>query len=1609
MVLTDKKVWEILHKHDILSPPDIYEKDIVNLLVLNPKKVDDQMMMGTVAEPPLPNIKSFPAATWKGFQPTKHVVIFPCDSDLQAEIYQCEHVLLFQFRFGPPDGIPVEATMRLIRTDESTIIPWNASSTSRFTMLDLCCGGYGGWSYAFKHAHENQWPFFHVIGIDHDLAATVQHALNHRTMLIPNQSLPCRWFVDKTGHVTAHADIKDLKFLQSLVLLNPEIWCFSFPCQSWNGISYSKGLLDPNGQTFVHGMGKARVMRPRLILLENVAKFPQHQQFAEVLQIIEWSGYRIITQGVYDAQDHLPILRPRWLALLQRIEDSPPNFTWKGWGKSEKITYDQWDAWIPTSPTQLHLFQLTPEHWKMYLDPALLPSFAPFKAKTNMMQYRMTPPGIKLPVFMACYGKHHELPESLIMSKGLCGHFTQEDGQPRWWKPNEQNLLQLQLDSTALLFPAPLTWHTLGNAIILPHAFLLTTNALAILYQAPADCDLKAQLQAMINNRMKASNVIHKFDGLAWYMLRSEDDPLPDLVRLMASEMNWENTKNPEIPADFYFDPDQGLLPINGFPEARTPVPPVSAITPTVPMHPQEDTHEDDKRTIDYRTDMDDLDETIPDASDSDHSITIIEPAQVPNEDAAEEHAFSLPAYLCFHSQPDQPPAVFPYAIPGTYGVLKPRDHFTLEQIAALWDGKLLPSTLLDQPPLTNQELTKSMQSPVQHALMIPANMIETPEDHVQVRSTPMVIFEGDAETHAVRVADQTWTQLQTVHPELADVFHCDYGIIPKDHVFTEAVRVFRTPMPIEPYCQYEAYLNAHDHVTQYMIEPPMADILCVHFEGQEEHILQIATFWKIAFSPAWQHNHGRQMAFQVINNEHIQFLFRPDGAKFATPVHMLKDQIITRLLLTAIASTEQTQQLSADMYDGPHYLGTIGIATVDQRERLLKTLRQAFRLIWTHHQPSLVVQARRIIEHTDVSKFRLRSNPDNLPRVKGQIIPPMVGGTGAKHDHRKAVHAKMANMLMELGMTLHDVPTVVDTLIKQHGLPAATQLSMVNGGDDSKAQLRQWCLDIKAPLPEKFTPLQKTQRKFQNIASKKQGRELRNLDISKYQIQPGFFLMSNQAEAPIHATFSPCVPGVTMVTPQQADPWLRSQKRILADELALFVVGDLPADVDLPHRITVPAKNVSGDTCLIAGYLLQLGEKEIGTLSSQAPKVETNDIRVCAFTLWSEDFSTEEWRKITQGPVRYATQMLERDGLSNVLHVPHGRSFRQGLKESSPAESTSVQFHAQIKVGHLRKVLHSSGYNGLYITPKSPQGGIAMEWRVIWTEMAPARLQAIALPHPPTAGMVRGKKGTFGIRVEAGHFTDVWKLFHPHESPPELRPVGSTWKLSPLPFGVDHTVLSEWGQANQWDIHPLRSLGARTWLVQASQAPRNQCLHFNGTPIIAKKLPDKVHTNAIGLIAGPMSKPTKEVKTSVSAESPYRLGDPYMDPWDNAVQQRMKNEIASASAATSSTSLPGPATAALQHQDQQLQNLESAFRTFKEEQIKQNKDVDAKLCNLDTRLVTQFEETKHAFSSFETTLNNALGNQDRKISATMEELKSLFLRVDKRKSPTEDEDEDDM
>lgn len=162
--------------------------------------------------------------------------------------------------------------------------------------------------------------------------------------------------------------------------------------------------------------------------------------------------------------------------------------------------------------------------------------------------------------------------------------------------------------------------------------------------------------------------------------------------------------------------------------------------------------------------------------------------------------------------------------------------------------------------------------------------------------------------------------------------------------------------------------------------------------------------------------------------------------------------------------------------------------------------------------------------------------------------------------------------------------------------------------------------------------------------------------------------------------------------------------------------------------------------------------------------------------------------------------------------------------------------------------------------------------------------------------------------------------------------------------------------------------------------------------------MPSKNDAIPTGLVAGPKSRPTTEQQ--VMQTNIFRTGDPYHDAWA-AWQPSSKP---GKSEQVSAESVPGPTTAHLQQHDQRLQNLEQAIKQLEEAHTKKDSQDAVKFADLENSIVQNHQQIQGAFhtlrNDFQSSLSQAISQQDSKLSKGFEELKDLFRQRDKRRKP---------
>lgn len=234
------EIREILSKYTIDTLEILQTKGKGNLLVADPSFSNDSFS-ANLLEVSWGSIERLGDNKWFPDETTGAKVHFKCDEFVGRQILHSTKILLFDFELERSDE--KLKIYHLKPTCNSFITTWYNGATAAHWTLNLCCGGYGGWEYAFQTAHEYGWPFHYHIGLDHMLPAAAQHSINHRTQFVNNVQLGPAFFAERRKSTTICAPIQASGWRQAVSMVNPQIWTFLISLSVMDRSSMESGFF----------------------------------------------------------------------------------------------------------------------------------------------------------------------------------------------------------------------------------------------------------------------------------------------------------------------------------------------------------------------------------------------------------------------------------------------------------------------------------------------------------------------------------------------------------------------------------------------------------------------------------------------------------------------------------------------------------------------------------------------------------------------------------------------------------------------------------------------------------------------------------------------------------------------------------------------------------------------------------------------------------------------------------------------------------------------------------------------------------------------------------------------------------------------------------------------------------------------------------------------------------------------------------------------------------------------------------------------------------------------------------------------------------------------
>eukprot|EP00438_Fugacium_kawagutii_P035325 Skav206915 [mRNA] locus=scaffold808:455075:459826:+ [translate_table: standard] len=1562
-----------------------HDMSIVNFLVCDVMKLADSpgCYVGSIVIPGLPTMNSFATQQFDLTQETRTdaQITFRCDTLPEKMLVSGDRVYLHAYR---RQNI---ASMLMEPTEQSFVHPMDQSFHSEISAFEPFAGGYGGWSHALKHLADCGLNDVRVVALDNCIQAVVQYGMTHRANMVGGQvSLPWDFFLTQRENMVIHAGFNSINWKQALIILNPETWLVSSPCQPWSSSGSQRGFEDGNGFLLAEVWGLIRVARPATVGMEQVSAFRSHPDYELFLALVKWAGYRLVSMEVCDLKHVAACKRLRYLAIFVAQEFQHEDFAKATWPFHEEHTPRSLRAFINMTPKDSRVFQPSAAAASKYFDPSFMPD-KQRKTKQAIIAWRVPGLDVQQPTYMHMYGQQHKLSDDRLRSKGLFGIFKPEldsrnNSSFRFWSPMEILAQHVHRGNAVLLKPPIISWQMLGNMIAMPHSVKVSYDIMKILADKPLPLTFHEVYAKLHEERIQFPQTQCSEDDTAWYVAPLADhSELKNRVAKFEHAMGWNRDPFPIWPDGKFYHHDEGLLCFGDF----------SNLPSNVQVEP---TQHDSIETI--------ASSCVP-GPEGEH----YEPSPtVPFE--AEPLDFQRDALI---DKTDLLPLQVAL-IPGEYGTFQVEKGTPLDAIMSLWNFSCEPLNI-DKVDASAFE-SKTLMLPVEHTMDAKVEFLNS--------LTHIPILDRDEHGVVIRAIrkDQRLDDFlieRDINLQVWDHF----GPVDVTDVVHAPMMIYRTPQKphfCEPGSETFPEL-ANVEVEAYV--PKFTDIMVFALHGPAEEITQLRELWQQACTDSWLASHGRQLNWQQCADNEVRMLFRPKLPIAATPTKILLPLLMHRFAQFHLKRYELMDHGQQVRIKNHGVLLFEGLLSPDLHMKFVHNiLRCAYHSKCFGLYPRLVARGKLIVPeiHLKEAQFNKRTAEGTWPTLTIQLIYPMWGGAGPseKNKQHRDIMDEVAKLFLEAGCKMPKTNELVEELTSQVGLSRLSYLVRQDPSNRSR-KFEELCALASIPLPEKHRSKQSADSKFRKLQLRMQSKQ-EPLDLAQLSICEGYFENEDGTAAVVARTFSPFTTGISLLTPEQLDQWLKGEAVLSGDELAAFVPEPCPTPLGFKFQdMTAPVHDAGGNLLLLKGRLYQFGSKEIKISKRLNQSQSTEDVKIIAFTMWRSDYDEPTWKAIVQQPVRQCKMLLQQQDASIQILQPWGRRYRDSKGETTPESCESIQFHALVPAACYATLIKRSGWNGIFATPKTADGKLVDTFRIIWTSMTVQELQTKIAVLAGCQGLVRGKR-SHGIRVDLASFNEIWEIIKPGQVAPDLTPMAKTYRLEPLPYGVNKEALEAWASKHGWKIRAIRTLGGQQWLVGANQAPPSPILQFNGAPIIVKAVESKPPRRSGPILAG--KAPSNKVPYNPSTFQ--ELDD---DPW---AEFRARQGIAhhsqlphgpSSSGATGSQqnrqerSVSGPIATQFDQQANRISNLEQQIGQLAEAQAHQSKQVEMRFEKMETDFRTHAEQTRCTVTSMQSELQksiaSAIQHQDLQLQSSMQDLKNFFLRGTKRKEAEEDEDEELM
>lgn len=107
----------------------------------------------------------------------------------------------------------------------------------------------------------------------------------------------------------------DPAWYEAVALWAPEIVTISAPCPPWSGAAQQQGLRCSDGQLLMRSIALRKILRPKVILIEQVAGFNAHPHQPWIQRALWFAAYHLRFSHVLELGDLMAHKSSWWSGL----------------------------------------------------------------------------------------------------------------------------------------------------------------------------------------------------------------------------------------------------------------------------------------------------------------------------------------------------------------------------------------------------------------------------------------------------------------------------------------------------------------------------------------------------------------------------------------------------------------------------------------------------------------------------------------------------------------------------------------------------------------------------------------------------------------------------------------------------------------------------------------------------------------------------------------------------------------------------------------------------------------------------------------------------------------------------------------------------------------------------------------------------------------------------------------------------------------------------------------------------------------------------------------------------------------------------------------------